>query len=161
MCEFTLGQTFSILGGLKNENISHIPFDAEKSDRSTYVELLEKSSTRSRVIAVCAPTAVLRDILLTADDLGMLSDGEYVFFNVDLFSTNSKLIQPWISEAASIVENEKAKRAFEAVLTISALANNNESFSEFKQKVEDVSSNFLNHAGEILVNSFVPNLTLS
>jgi hypothetical protein len=35
MCEFTLGQTFSMLGGLKNENISHIPFDAEKSDRST------------------------------------------------------------------------------------------------------------------------------
>ena len=69
MCELTLGQTFSMLGGLKNENISHIPFDAEKSDRSTYVELLDKSSTRSRVIAVCAPTAVLRNILLTAEDL--------------------------------------------------------------------------------------------
>jgi hypothetical protein len=84
------------------QNISPIPFDAEKSDRSTYVELLEKSSTRSRMIVVCAPTAVLSDILLTPDNLGMLSDGEYVFFNVDRFSTNSKLIRPWISEAASI-----------------------------------------------------------
>ena len=54
MCEFTLGQTFSMLGGFKNGNISHIPFDAEKSNRSTYLELLEKSSSQSRVIAVCA-----------------------------------------------------------------------------------------------------------
>jgi len=157
MCEFTLGQTFSMLGGLKNENISHIPFDAEKSNKSTYVELLEKSSTQSRVFVVCAPTDVLRDILLTADDLGMLKDGEYVFFNVDLFSPQSKLIRPWISETSSNEENERAKRAFETVLTISAFTNNNESFSEFQQKVENVSFNFLNNTEEILVNSFVAN----
>ena len=52
MCEFTLGQTFSMLGGLKNENISHIPFDSDKSNRSTYANILEKTSTQSRVIVV-------------------------------------------------------------------------------------------------------------
>jgi hypothetical protein len=76
---------------------------------------------------------------------------------VDLFSTYSKLIRPWISESTSSEEIEKIKHAFESVLAISTFTNNNESFSEFKQKMEDLSSNFLNHSGEILVNSFVAN----
>jgi hypothetical protein len=95
MCEFTLGQTFSMLGGFKNGNISHIPFDAEKSNRSTYLELLDKSSSQSHVIVVCAPFTVLRSILLTADDLGMLSTGDFVFFNVDLFINDWDLYKPW------------------------------------------------------------------
>jgi hypothetical protein len=70
------------------------------------------------VIAVCAPTAVLSDILLTADDLGMLSDDKNVFINVDLFSTYSKLIRPWISESASSEEIEKTKRAFEFWISV-------------------------------------------
>ena len=138
MCEFTLGQTFSMLGGMKNENISHIPFDAENSNSSTYMKLLEKSSTKARVIAVCAPTSVLRDILLTADDMGMLSHGEYVFFKVDLFSAHSTLVRPWISDTASSEENQKAKHAFETVLTISASVNNNKSFNGFRHKVGNV-----------------------
>ena len=87
----------------------------------------------------------------------MLSDGEYLFFDVDLFTTNSKLVQPWIRETASSEENEKAKHAFKAVLTISAFSNANEGFDNFKQKVENVSNNFLNNSKEILVNSFVAN----
>ena len=155
MCEFTLGQAFTMLGGQKNENISHIPFDAENSNRSTYNELLQKASSRSRIIAMCAPTSVVRDILLTADDMDMLSSGEYVFFNIDLFSTNSKLIRPWINDTATSEENERARRAFEYVLTVSASVSNNESFSGFRMKVENVSRTHLNNSAEILVNSFV------
>ena len=87
----------------------------------------------------------------------MLSDGECSFFNVDLFSTNSKLVQPWIRETAT--SEEKAKQAFKVVLTISDFSNANEGFNlnNFRQKVENVSNNFLNNSQEILVNSFVAN----
>ena len=34
---------------------------------------------------LCASPAKVRDILLTAESLGMMKNGEYVFFNVDLF----------------------------------------------------------------------------
>ncbi len=34
---------------------------------------------------LCASPSKVRDILLKAEELGMMDDGEYVFFNVDLF----------------------------------------------------------------------------
>ncbi len=34
---------------------------------------------------LCASPRKVRDILLTAESMGMMDKGEYVFFNVDLF----------------------------------------------------------------------------
>ena len=146
-----------MLGGFKNENISHIPFDAEKSNRSTYLELLEKSSSQSRIIVVCAPSSIVRRLLLTADDLGMLSAGDFVFFNVDLFRNDLKLYKPWNDPKGPNEENQRAKMAFESVLTISSLSDFGDRFNSFRKKVEAVSVNILNRTENILVNSVVVN----
>ena len=47
-------QAYSSLGGIRNENISHIPFDQTRSNATTYEELLAK---------VITPTAICSDIL--------------------------------------------------------------------------------------------------
>ena len=107
-----------MMGGGSNDNISHIPFNEEIRNKSIYTDFLIKASSRSRVIAVCAANIVVRDILLTAEDLGMLDKGEYVFFNVDLFGSN--LQRPWYSPEADEEENTRAQRAFQSVLTISS-----------------------------------------
>lgn len=38
------------------------------------------------VVVVCANPTTVREIMLAADDLNMVSSGEYVFFNIELFS---------------------------------------------------------------------------
>jgi hypothetical protein len=38
------------------------------------------------VMVVCASPSRVRDILLAAEELNMIDSGEYVFFNIELFS---------------------------------------------------------------------------
>ena len=151
-CEFAMAGAFNVMGGRGNENISHIPFDEELRNKSIYIDFLEKASAQSRVIAVCAANIVVRDILLTAEELGMLDHGEYVFFNVDLFGSN--LHRPWYSPEADQEENARAQRAFENVLTISSYKSE-KNFNKFKQKVEDVAARLKSSGSDNFVNSFV------
>jgi atrial natriuretic peptide receptor A len=38
------------------------------------------------VVVVCANPNTVREILLAAEELNMVDSGEYVFFNIELFS---------------------------------------------------------------------------
>lgn len=38
------------------------------------------------VVMMCASPGTIREIMLAADDLNMIDSGEYVFFNIDLYS---------------------------------------------------------------------------
>lgn len=38
------------------------------------------------VVVLCANPNTVRNIMLAADELNMVSSGEYVFFNIELFS---------------------------------------------------------------------------
>ena len=155
MCEFILGQTFNMLGGLKNENISHIPFNVETSNHSTYEDLLVRSAKKSHVIALCAPSPVVRKILLTAEKMGMMKNGDFVFFNVDLFINDLNLYKPWENLNDSPEENKRAKEAYEAVLTISSFNKKDTKLRQFHSKVQSVSSTVLNNTEPLHFNQFV------
>ena len=151
-----MAQTWRIMGGLGNDNISHIPFNEEARNESIYEDFLQKSAKQSRIIAICASNIIVRDIMMKAKQLGMLDSGDYVFINVDLFSSN--LQRPWFASDATEEENEIARNAFQHVLTISSSKSVNGNFNQFKQKVETVASKtFNNSSGENFVNSFVGN----
>ena len=139
------------MGGNRNDNISHIPFNEEARNRSIYEDILRKSSQQSRIIAICASNIIVRDIMITADNLGMLDSGDYVFINVDLFSSNLERpwqvirpcickTKPWFNlflfqePGASEEENEIARRAFENVLTISSSKSVNGNFNQFREQ---------------------------
>ena len=47
------------------------------------------------VVIMCASPSKVRDILLAAEALGMMEKGEYVFFNVELFTRYDNMI-PYI-----------------------------------------------------------------
>lgn len=38
------------------------------------------------VIIMCANPSTIREIMLAADELNMVDSGEYVFFNIEIFS---------------------------------------------------------------------------
>lgn len=42
------------------------------------------------VVILCANTTTVREIMLAADELGMVSTGEYAFFNIELYSRYTK-----------------------------------------------------------------------
>ena len=85
-----------------------------------------QAAQQSRVIALCASGPVTRQILLAASRARMLDRGEFVFFNVDQFSSGTALERPWESSEAEEEENEEARAAFRHVLTISTLPSNNQ-----------------------------------
>lgn len=39
------------------------------------------------VVVMCASPDAIRDIMLAAEELGMITSGEYVFFSIELFTT--------------------------------------------------------------------------
>ncbi|XP_023334377.1 atrial natriuretic peptide receptor 1 [Eurytemora carolleeae] len=154
MCEFTLGQAFSELGGIQNENISNLPFDAETANRTLYQDILEKSALKARIIILCAPVSNVREILLTASALGMTDKGEYVFFNVDLFSSVSKAT-PWYSSEATAEENNLASQAFQAVLTITSKTVEDFEFANFRARMRGAVEKLENPATNITVSTYV------
>ena len=99
---------------------------------------------------------IFRDVMVTASKMGLLDSGEYVFINVDLFTSN--LRRPWYSAEDDQAENEVARAAFQHVLTISSSKSVNGNFNQFKQNVEAVAEKiFDNSSTEHFVNSFVGN----
>ena len=82
------------MGGIQNENISHIPFNEEAANATVFESLLRKAASRSRIIAVCASSEVIRQFMMTASSSGHLDTGEFVFINVDLFRNCPQ--QGWI-----------------------------------------------------------------
>ncbi|GFQ66010.1 hypothetical protein TNCT_177151 [Trichonephila clavata] len=42
--------------------------------------------TSCLVIVICASPDTVREILLAAEEIGMIASGEYVFFSIELFT---------------------------------------------------------------------------
>ncbi|XP_074661702.1 atrial natriuretic peptide receptor 1-like isoform X2 [Tubulanus polymorphus] len=117
---------------------------------------LLKLSRVSRIIVLCADSESVREIMLTAAELGF-DNGEYVFFNIDLFSSKNKSETPWVSPNATDEENEKARKAYEALMTVTLRKPDSGEYRNFsdevKSRAKDEYRNFT--YGEEEVNSFV------
>ena len=53
------------MGGIQNENISHIPFNEEAANSTVFESLLRKAASRARIVAVCASSEVIRNCDVT------------------------------------------------------------------------------------------------
>ncbi|XP_013400521.1 atrial natriuretic peptide receptor 1 [Lingula anatina] len=117
------------------------------------------SSRRAQVAAVvvlCASPASVREIMLKAEELNFIN-GEYVFFNIDLFSSKNQSARPWYNASDTDAENQRARKAYEALMTITLRKPESEAYRNFseevKRRAEDEYKNFT--YGEEEVNSFV------
>ncbi|KAA3680062.1 atrial natriuretic peptide receptor A [Paragonimus westermani] len=88
------------------------------------------------VSILCVDPASVRYIMLKAQELGLIN-GEYVFINIDLFSTSERLLRPWYQEDASPEENERARNAYRALMTIALRRVNSDAYMEFSNNVRD------------------------
>ena len=72
-------------------------------------------------------------------------------------SRDDSLYRPWYSPASSQDENERAKRAYEAVLTVTARSSDTDEYSEFSDRVKQLSREKFGYPYEEEVNTFVAN----
>ncbi|XP_050546454.1 atrial natriuretic peptide receptor 1 isoform X1 [Daktulosphaira vitifoliae] len=151
-CHFTQSAVYSALG-LKPE---YKNFN-DTADITAFKELLTGLSNRARIMVVCANPLTVREILLAAEELNMIDSGEYVFFNIELFSSmNNGSLTPWYVSNDTAERNERAKKAYTALLTVTARTPNNDAYRNFSVEVKRVAEEKYNFTfGNESVSTFV------
>ncbi|GMT26317.1 hypothetical protein PFISCL1PPCAC_17614, partial [Pristionchus fissidentatus] len=112
-----------------------MPFDEEVPiSRAEMKGWLKDVSEKSNVIILCASPDTVREIMLSAHELGM-TKGHYVFINIDV-STGSHAERPWVrANSTSSPENDQAKEAYRALKTISLRRSDQKEYRDFEAKV--------------------------
>ncbi|XP_054713715.1 atrial natriuretic peptide receptor 1-like [Uloborus diversus] len=109
-----------------------------------------------RIIVICASPDTVRDILLAAEELGMISSGEYVFFSIELFTSKIESQKPWHRQGDSNDTNNRAKYAYEALLTVTARIPDTDEYKNFSREVKQIAKTDYDYDyGQEEVNTFV------
>ncbi|XP_047986095.1 atrial natriuretic peptide receptor 1-like isoform X2 [Leguminivora glycinivorella] len=150
----------SLANYLKKEEIIYTPWDTTSDAGRNYTENLKTYlNNQYTIVVLCANPGTVREIMLAADELNMVSSGEYVFFNVELFSNlaSASSKQPWKVEGDTDERNEQARRAYSAVLTVTSPAPENEEYLEFSDQVKELAAKKYNYTfgKDEVVSTFV------
>lgn len=97
---------------------------------------------------MCANPHTIREIMIAAEELNMIDSGEYVFFNIEIFGSIKKDPRPWMEVKESDERNEKAKKAYQALLTISTRKPDNEEYQKFSDDVKLLAKEKYNYTFE-------------
>uniref|UniRef100_A0AC34R5Y9 Receptor ligand binding region domain-containing protein n=1 Tax=Panagrolaimus sp. JU765 TaxID=591449 RepID=A0AC34R5Y9_9BILA len=118
--------------------IQEIPFDEDiPRSKSDIEKWLKSLSCSADVIILCASPDTVRDIMLSAHDLGMATSGKSIFINIDL-STGSHVEKPWIrGNEVNSPENEKAKEAYKALKTVSLKRSDSNEFKNLETRIKE------------------------
>ncbi|XP_050420334.1 atrial natriuretic peptide receptor 1 isoform X4 [Adelges cooleyi] len=149
----TLADTFKA-GGV----VQYDAFDLSKNPQYNLTQNLGiEAGSKYTVMVVCANPLTVREILLAAEELNMIDSGEYVFFNIELFSSmNNGSLTPWYVSNDTAERNERAKKAYTALLTVTARTPNNDAYRNFSVEVKRVAEEKYNFTfGNESVSTFV------
>ncbi|KAL0132007.1 hypothetical protein PUN28_000049 [Cardiocondyla obscurior] len=141
----------------REHNITYGTFDVEATTPSDYPEALSDHVGNSySVVVMCANSTTIREILLAAEELGMVDSGEYVFFSIELSSSDNDSKEPWRVEGDTNERNEKARKAYQALLTVTARTPDNLEYLNFSREVKSLAQSKYNFTfGNSSVSTFV------
>nr|XP_012146919.1 PREDICTED: atrial natriuretic peptide receptor 1-like isoform X2 [Megachile rotundata] len=139
----------------KQRNFTFGTLDVETADN--YTEALRTHvGVWYGVVVMCANSTTIREILLAAEQLGMVDSGEYVFFSIELSSSDNDSKEPWRVETDTEERNEKARKAYQALLTVTARTPNNFEYLNFSREVKSLAQSKYNFTfGNSSVSAFV------
>ncbi|GFR70172.1 guanylate cyclase [Elysia marginata] len=107
-------------------------------------------------IVLCASQDSVREIMIKAHELEF-DNGEYVFFNIDLFSSHNATLKPWYRANDTDARNAAARKAYESLMTVTLRQPTSPKYKQFskdvKAKAAQIYPNFT--YGDEEVNSFV------
>ncbi|XP_058797834.1 atrial natriuretic peptide receptor 1 isoform X1 [Phymastichus coffea] len=141
----------------RNEELSFGNFDVSVSKVEDYADVLrERVGNAYSVVVMCANATTIREILLAAEELGMVDSGEYVFFSIELTSSDNNTKEPWHVEGDSEERNQKARKAYQALLTVTTRTPDNVEYLNFSREVKSLAQSRYNFTfGNSSVSTFV------
>ncbi|XP_065092696.1 atrial natriuretic peptide receptor 1 isoform X1 [Ochlerotatus camptorhynchus] len=154
-CSMAISSIFRVLN--TTEYFSH-NFDETETDYKEYLRILEQTKRKARIVIMCASPATIREIMLAAAELNMVDSGEYVFFNIDIFSSMAATkIPSWFMTNDTEERNMKAKNAYTAMLQVVARQPEDEQYRRFSEEVKLLTKNKFNYtyAEDEPVSTFV------
>nr|XP_012220334.1 PREDICTED: atrial natriuretic peptide receptor 1 isoform X2 [Linepithema humile]XP_012220340.1 PREDICTED: atrial natriuretic peptide receptor 1 isoform X2 [Linepithema humile]XP_012220347.1 PREDICTED: atrial natriuretic peptide receptor 1 isoform X2 [Linepithema humile] len=141
----------------KEHDITYGTFDVEATTPSDYADALRDHVGHFySVVVMCANSTTIRELLLAAEELGMIDSGEYVFFSIELSSSDYNSKEPWRIEEDTDERNEKARKAYQALLTVTARTPDNLEYLNFSREVKSLAQSKYNFTfGNNSVSTFV------
>ncbi|XP_071539288.1 atrial natriuretic peptide receptor 1 [Panulirus ornatus] len=111
---------------------------------------------KARILVVCGSPANVRGIMLAAAGLNMVATGDYAFFNIEIFTGTAANYKPWYNASDTDERNEIAKKAYEAVLTVTARAPSSDQYKNFSSHVKKIAQEEFGYTyEEDIVNPYV------
>lgn len=108
--------------------------EIEEEDEYTKM-LMQEIGSKYGIVILCASPDAVREIMIKATDLHF-DNGEYVFFNIDLFSSKAKLERPWHRDNDTVERNAKARKAYEALMTVTLRKPDSDEYRKFSDEVK-------------------------
>ncbi|XP_035782978.1 atrial natriuretic peptide receptor 2-like isoform X2 [Anopheles albimanus] len=142
----------------RHENITYSPFSTDSARTNLTESLKEKVGVNYAIVIMCASPATIREIMLAAAELNMVSSGEYVFFNIEIFGSMAATKNPpWYSRNDTDERNQKAKEAYTALLQVVAREPEDEEYQQFSNEVKMLTKEKYkyNYADDEPVSTFV------
>ncbi|ESP00406.1 hypothetical protein LOTGIDRAFT_140809 [Lottia gigantea] len=157
-CYFAVEPLFIAMLKKSGNEPWYTSFD-EHSPNVDYGKHLREASLHTRVIILCASPSSIREIMIKAHELNF-DNGEYVFFNIDLFSSKNASERPWYKADDTQERNQAARKAYEALMTVTLRKPTSPEYRKFSEEVKRRASkmyaNFTYGEEEVRdVNSFV------
>ncbi|XP_046686869.1 atrial natriuretic peptide receptor 1 isoform X2 [Homalodisca vitripennis] len=120
----------------KRQGFNYGSYDLEKNAADGLANNLRREmGYQYNIVVVCADPLTVREIMLAADELNMVDSGEYVFFNIELFNSMNRH-NPWYVKGDTDERNARARKAYTALLTVTARTPNNEAYRNFSYEVK-------------------------
>ncbi|EDW15120.1 atrial natriuretic peptide receptor 1 isoform X1 [Drosophila mojavensis] len=126
---------------IEKESVYQLGFDTAHWTKAYIIRLLRNVAMRTRIVIMCADPQSIRQIMLTAEELNMIDSGEYVFINIELFSRVPYMTSlPWYDKNDTDFNNERAKKAYTAMLTVTPKQPNDDAYTKVSNEIKDIAS---------------------
>ncbi|EDV94937.1 GH13987 [Drosophila grimshawi] len=126
---------------IERESVYQLGFDTAHWTKAYTIRLLRNVAMRTRIVIMCADPQSIRQIMLTAEELNMIDSGEYVFINIELFSRVPYMTSlPWYDKNDTDFNNERAKKAYTAMLTVTPKQPNDDAYTKVSNEIKDIAS---------------------
>ncbi|XP_067635806.1 atrial natriuretic peptide receptor 1 [Eurosta solidaginis] len=121
-------------------------FDRNTWNGTKITNMLRKIEKEVRIVIMCAEPENIRRIMLTAEELNMVDSGEYVFINIEMFSRASHPSwKPWYDKNDTYENNERARKAYSAILTLTPKQPNDENYTKVSNKIKAIAAEKYNY----------------
>ncbi|KAH8381881.1 hypothetical protein KR009_000760 [Drosophila setifemur] len=131
---------------IEEHSVYQLGFDTTTWTKADITRMLKNVATQTRIVIMCADPQSIRQIMLTAEELNMIDSGEYVFINIELFSRVPYLTsQPWYDKNDTDVNNERAQKAYTAMLTVTPKQPNDNEYTRVSNEIKAIAAEKYNY----------------